>query len=38
VPLVKKEKQRFINLLKRKGFTWDQMESVVRNLSVKTAN
>ena len=38
VPLVKKEKQRFINLLKRKGFTWDQMESVVRNLSVKTSN
>ena len=38
VPLVKKEKQRFINLLKRKGFTWDQMESVVRNLSVKTGN
>ena len=38
VPLVKKEKQRFINLLKRKGFTWDQMESVVRNLRVKTAN
>jgi len=38
VPLVKKEKLRFINLLKRKGFTWDQMESVVRNLSVKTAN
>ena len=38
VPLVKKEKQLFINLLKRKGFTWDQMESVVRNLSVKTAN
>ena len=38
VPLVKKEKQRFINLLKRKGFTWDQMESVVRNLSVKASN
>ena len=38
VPLVKKEKQRFINLLKRKGFTWEQMESVVRNLSVKTSN
>ena len=38
VPLVKKEKQRFINLLKRKGFTWDQMESVVRDLSVKTSN
>jgi len=38
VPLVMKEKQRFINLLKRKGFTWDQMESVVRNLRVKTAN
>ena len=38
VPLVKKEKQRFINLLKRKGFTWDQMESGVRNLSVKTSN
>ena len=38
VPLVKKEKQRFINLLKRKGFTWDQMESVVRNLRVKTSN
>ena len=38
VPLVMKEKQRFINLLKRKGFTWDQMESVVRNLSVKIAN
>jgi|TARA_B100000035_G_scaffold309689_1_gene316267 regulatory protein len=38
VPLEKQEKQRFINLLKRKGFTWDQMESVVRNLSVKTAN
>ena len=38
VPLVKKEKQRFINQLKRKGFTWEQMESVVRNLSVKTAN
>ena len=38
VPLVKKEKQRFINLLKRKGFTWDQMESVVRNMSVKTAS
>ena len=38
VPLVKKEKQRFINLLKRKGFTWEQMESVVRNLNVKTTN
>ena len=38
VPLVKKEKQRFINLLKRKGFTWDQMESVVKNLSVKASN
>ena len=38
VPLVKKEKQRFINLLKRKGFTWDQMESVVRNLGVKRSN
>ena len=38
VPMVMKEKQRFINLLKRKGFTWDQMESVVRNLRVKTAN
>ena len=38
VPLVKKEKQRFINLLKRRGFTWDKMESVVRNLSVKTSN
>ena len=38
VPMVMKEKQRFINLLRRKGFTWEQMESVVRNLSVKTAN
>ena len=38
IPLVIKEKQRFINLLKRKGFTWDQMESVVRNMNVKTAS
>ena len=38
VPMVMKEKQRFINLLKRKGFTWGQMESVVRNLRVKIAN
>ena len=38
IPLVIKEKQRFINLLKRKGFTWDQMESVVRKMSVKTAS
>ena len=38
VPMVMKEKKRFINLLKRKGFTWEQMESVVRNLRVKTAN
>jgi len=36
--LNKKEKQSFVNLLKRKGFTWDQMEPVVRNLKVKTVN
>jgi SOS response regulatory protein OraA/RecX len=36
--LNKKEKQSFVNLLKRKGFTWDQMEPVVRNLKVKMVN
>lgn len=34
-PVSGKEKQRLVNQLRRKGFTWDQMEPCVRNLKVR---